>query len=150
MKIKKEYEIDLGEFSTDHSVFVVYDEHKYMPSEENSNYVIREFTPNMVLNSLEYTIKFDPFIELFNEYTDTVEHQFINIYNKDPEYKIFQTKEEAEKYIKHLDERDNEVKKKDIIEELKQSLKDILSKHKVKNKQKDLVEKLIKSIEHEF
>lgn len=150
MKIKKEYQIDLGEFSTDHSVFVVYDEHKYMPSEENSNYVIREFTPNMVLNSLEYTIKFDPFIELVNEYTDTVEHQFINIYNKDPEYKIFQTKEEAEKYIKHLDKRDNEVKKKDIIKELKQSLENILAKHKVKNKQKDLVKKLIKSIEHEF
>lgn len=150
MKIKKEYEIDLGEFSTDHSVFVVYDAHKYMPSEENSRYEIEEFTPNMIFSLLEYTIKFSPFIEIFNEYTDTVDPQFINIYNKDPEYKIFQTKEEAEKYIKHLDERVNEVKEKDIIKELKQSFENILSKHKVKNKQKDLAEKLIKSIEHEF
>lgn len=144
MKINKTYEIDLGEFSTEHSVFIVYDDYKYMPSEDDAYYIIKEYTPKEVLSSLEHTIVFMPFVELYNEHTDTMDPQFINIYNKDPEYKIFQTREEAENYI------DSAIKKKEAIKDIKQNLVTILGKHKTKTNQKELIEKVTKIIEAEF
>lgn len=144
MKINKTYEIDLGEFSTEHSVFIVYDDYKYMPSEDDAYYIIKEYTPKEVLSSLEHTIVFMPFIELYNEHTDTMDPQFIDIHNKDPEYKIFQTREEAENYI------DSAIKKKEAIKDIKQNLVTILGKHKTKTNQKELIEKVTKIIEAEF
>ena len=150
MKINKTYEIDLGEFSTEHSVFIVYDDYKYMPSEDDAYYIIKEYTPKEVLSSLEHTIVFMPFIELYNEHTDTMDPQFIDIHNKDPEYKIFQTKEEAENYIESLDKRDSAIKKKEAIKDIKQNLVTLLDKYKTKNSKKELIEKVTKLIETEF
>lgn len=98
-EITKTIKIDIGEFSTEHPVYVVYDAHKFaLTDEEKYKYKIEEFKPEDLDYYITSKYYFQPYAELENEYIDELSKEYIDIYGKDDEYPIFQTYEEAESY----------------------------------------------------
>ena len=98
-EITKKIKIDIGEFSTEHPVYVVYDAHKFvLTDEDRDHYDIKKFKPEDLGYYITSGYYFQPYVELENEYIDELSTEYINIYGEDTEYPIFQTYEEAEAY----------------------------------------------------
>lgn len=108
MKIKKEITIDIGEFSNEHSVFVAYNTNKNGYDDENKDYfIIKEFDPKDIDFYIDYEKQFRPFIEIKDD-SGWLVNEYIDIYNQDPDYPIFQTKEEAVAYRDRMQNKSDE------------------------------------------
>lgn len=110
MEITKTIKIDIGEFSNEHSVFIVYNANKYVYDDENRDlFEIKEFDPEDLDFYIDYEKQFRPYVEI-EDYDGFLVNEYINIYNQDPEYPIFQTKEEA---VVYRDRMQNEADEED-------------------------------------
>lgn len=108
MKIKKEITIDIGDFSNEHSVYVVYNANKYVYYDEQRDYfMIKEFAPEHLDFYIDYEKQFRPCIEIEND-SGCLVNEYVNIYNQNPEYPIFQTEEEAVAYRDRMQNKSDE------------------------------------------
>ena len=108
MKIKKEITIDIGEFSDEHPVYVVYNANKYVYDNENrDHFMIKEFGPEHLDFYIDYEKQFRPYVEIEDD-SGCLVNEYVNIYNQNPEYPIFQTKEEAVAYKEKMQNKADE------------------------------------------